>query len=54
MLNKRLMKEKQAWNSLGKATEADIALSLKYNDLKHEEIQTSQPKQSSPAQQFFS
>lgn len=38
---------KQAWNSLGKATAADIALSLKYNDLKHEEIQTSQSKQNS-------
>lgn len=53
MLNKRLMKEKQAWNSLGKTTAADIALSLKYNDLKHKEIQTSQSKQNSPARQFF-
>ena len=53
MLNKRLMKEKQAWNSLGKKTAADIALSLKYNDLKHKEIQTSQSKQNSPARQFF-
>ena len=53
MLHKRLMKEKQAWNSLGKKTAADIALSLKYNDLKHKEIQTSQSKQNSPARQFF-
>lgn len=34
---------------MGKMTTADISLFLKYNDLKHEEMQTSQAKQNSLA-----
>lgn len=38
--------------SLGKGTTADISLFLKYNDLKHKEIQTSQSKQNSLTRSF--